>query len=453
MSTNGRKLVIFDKHNILRYSKRKLQKNYKLLQKHKGDAVKILLRLRKTVLLFAITAAFLLVPVSQTEAATNYIAQAKKNKISTGKFVTNEKGIRYQYKNKTYAKNKWHLIDGKIYYFASDTYAETGWFTYKKNTYYADEKGVIAVSKWLTLNGRKYRFKSNGIRATKEWVKVSKKYYYFESNGVMATNKQVSHGGKYYYVGTDGARKINCWVTIKNKRYFFGKDGVRYQNKWVKYKGKYYYLAKNGVMSKNKWVGNYYVDGNGARKTNCYMDGYYLDGTGKKMKGTKNSKKYLFAGDSRTVGMDTAISVSKTKFIGKVSMGYSWLSSTAGPQVKQYLAGNPKLKVVFAFGINDLGNISRYISYYKSLIKQFPDAKFYFLSVNPVNESLASRAGYTIKNSAIKSFNSKLKKAFGSKYLNTYTWLTKNGFSSSDGIHYTGDTYKKLYNYIVKKIG
>lgn len=397
-------------------------------------------------------AAFLLLPAQQTEAATNYITQAKKNKVTSGKFVTSTKGIRYQQKNGKYISNKWVTIDGKIYYFASNTYAKTGWFTYNKKTYYANSEGVVYVSKWLTLNNKKYYLKSNGIRAAKEWVKKSGKYYYFNASGVMSTSCQVSYGGKYYYVGPDGARKINCWVTLKNKRYFFGKNGVRYQKKWVKYNGKYYYLQKNGVMATSCWVGNYYVGSDGARKTNCYVGSYYLDSTGKRIKVLKFSGKYLIVGDSRTVGMDSAVSSSQAKFIGKVSMGYSWLKSTAGPKVKQYLAGNSKLKVVFAFGVNDLGNISSYISYYKSLMKQFPDTEFYFLSVNPVNEKIASSKGYTVKNSAIKSFNTKLKSAFGSKYINTYSYLTKNGFSTADGIHYTADTYLKLYNYVVKQI-
>lgn len=450
----GERLVIFDKQKILRYSKGKLRKNYKLLQKRKGDAVKILRKIRKTVLLLTIAAAFLLLPASQTEAATNYITQAKKNKVSTGKFVTNSKGIRYQYKNKKYAANKWHSINGKIYYFGSDSYARTGWFTYKKNTYYADTKGVVYVSRWLTQNGKKYYLKSNGIRAEKTWITKNGKSYYFDTKGVMAVRRQVSSGGKYYYVGSDGVKKVNCWVTVKDKKYFFGKNGVRYQGKWIKYKGKYYYFnKKNGVMATNSWVGDYYVGSDGARKTNCYVGNYYLDSTGKKIKALKFSGKYLIVGDSRTVGMDSAVSSSKAKFIGKVSMGYSWMKSTAGPKVKQYLVGNPDLKVVFAFGINDLGNISKYISYYKSLMKQFPDTKFYFLSVNPVDEKLASAKGYTVKNSSIKSFNTKLKSAFGSKYINTYSWLNKNGFSSVDGIHYTRETYSKLYNYIIKKIG
>ena len=110
------------------------------------------------------------------------------------------------------------------------------------------------------------------------------------------------------------------------------------------------------------------------------------------------------------------------------------------------------LTVVFAFGVNDLGNVNSYISYYKSLQKKYPKAKFYYLSVNPVNEGTAAAYGYQVKNSQIKTFNKKLKSAFGGKYLNSYSYLTKNGFSTADGVHYTAATYQKLYKFIKSKI-
>ena len=418
-----------------------------MITNRKGDPVKSLKKCKKILLLFSLAAAFLLVPVNRTEAATNVITKAKNSKVSTGKFVENKKGRRYRYKNGSYAKNKWHSINGKIYYFSSAGYAETGWFTYQKNQYYANSKGQVYYGRWLSLKNKKYYLKSSGIRAEKEWIKKNNKYYYFLGNGVMAVSRQVSSGGKYYYVGADGARRSNVLLTQKGARYFFGKGGVRYQNKWVKYKGKYYYLGKNGAMAKSQWVGDYYVGKDGARKVNCKVDGYYLDGSGKKVKPLKFSGEYLIVGDSRTVGMDLSVSTSKTKFIGKVSMGYDWLKSVAGPKVRQYLAGNPKLKVVFAFGVNDYGNIEKYVSYYKSLMKEFPDTKFYFLSVNPVKDDQSPN----VKNSHIKSFNARLKKEFGKTYIDSYTYLTKSGFSTTDGIHYTTATYKKIYNYILKK--
>ena len=74
------------------------------------------------------------------------------------------------------------------------------------------------------------------------------------------------------------------------------------------------------------------------------------------------------------------------------------------------------------------------------------------MSVNPVNEQTASASGYRVTNAPIKTFNTKLKNAFGTKYLDTYSYLTKNGFGTVDGIHYTAATYQKLYKYILNKI-
>lgn len=416
--------------------------------------MKLLRRIMKPMLLVMITAGIFLWPAGQANAASavDVISSARSAGTPSGKLKETEKGLRYCYTNGKYAKNKWLYVNGSVYYFSSKGYASTGWFTYQKKTYYAGTDGKVYVGKWLSKGGNRYYLKANGVRAAKEWVKYKGNYYYFSSKGVLARSGQICVSGKYYYVNKNGVRKAKCWVTIKGERYYFGANGVRYQSKWVKYKGKYYYLNKNGKMAKDAWVGSYYVGSDGARKTNCCVDGYYLDSTGKRQKALKFSGKYLIVGDSRVVGMDAAVSGSQTKFIGKVSMGYSWLKSTAGLQVKRYLAGNQDLKVVFAFGINDLGNISQYISYYKALMAEFPDTEFYFMSVNPVKEDQAGAYGYTVKNAAIQSFNKQMKSAFGAKYLNTYSYLVKQGFSAVDGIHYTSATYQKLYKYIIQKI-
>lgn len=416
--------------------------------------MKILRRIIKSTLLILAVCFLALAPAGYADAAVdNVITKAKKTQAPSGTWKETQQGRRYLCSDGSYAKNRWLYLDGTVYYFSGQGYVNTGWFKYRKQTYYADAKGKVYVSQWLKTKKETYYLKKNGVRAEKEWVKKGGKYYYFNQDGTMASSCQIVHGGKYYYVNQSGARITNSWLVQDGKKYFFGKNGVRYQNKWVKSKGKYYYLKKNGVMAKSAWVGNYYVGSDGARKTNCKVNGYYLDATGKRAKPVKFSGKYLMVGDSRTVGMGMSVSTSKTKFIGKVSMGYTWMCSSAIPQVRQYLAGNPKLKVVFAFGINDLGNASRYISSYKALMKEFPKTEFYFLSVNPVKEAEAIACGYEVHNADIKNFNSRLKSAFGSRYLNTYSYLTKNGYSAMDGVHYTSNTYQKLYQYIIRKIG
>jgi hypothetical protein len=240
----------------------------------------------------------------------------------------------------------------------------------------------------------------------------------------------------------------STWVELDGKKYYFNTSGVRVQKKWLKKKGKYYYFESDGVMAVNKWVGDYYVGEDGARMTDCEVDGYYLDANGKKtVKTVKGS--YIFLGDSRMVGMQSAVGSSGVHYIAKVSMGYSWLNATAGPALKSYLNANPDLKVVLALGINDLGNIQSYITYYQGLIEKYPTTSFYILAVNPVDEKTEAAHGYSIKNSQITQFNKKLKAAFGSAYLDSYTYLKNQGIKTVDGLHYQADTYMVLFNYIV----
>lgn len=52
----------------------------------------------------------------------------KAPKAAAGKLVTDKKGVRYYNSgSKTYTKNKWVKVRGKIYYFTSNGYAKTGW--------------------------------------------------------------------------------------------------------------------------------------------------------------------------------------------------------------------------------------------------------------------------------------------------------------------------------------
>ena len=130
-------------------------------------------------------------------------------------------------------------------------------------------------------------------------------------------------------------------------------------------------------------------------------------------------------------------------------MGYNWLTGTADSQIRRYLRSNPEAYVIFNFGVNDLGNVSNYIAYYQRLIAAFPKAHFYFMSVNPIKEGAS---GYAT-NAMIKSFNKVLKAAFPSVYLDTFTLLTKKGFDTFDGIHYTVSTYQKIFNYVKSVLG
>ena len=416
--------------------------------KHKTESLFILL----TTLVFL---SFLSLPV---QAASNMISSA--SAVSGGKLLSTSKGTRYQKKDGTYVKSQWIKVNKKVYYIKKNGYAAKGWFTYQKNKYYANDKGQVRYSTWITVKGKKYYLGSDGIRYASGFFKIKSKYYYFNKNGILQTNSLIKYKGKVYYVNSAGVRVAKAWVTLKGKRYYFGADGARYQKCWVKYKGKYYYLKADGSVAVSTKVGNYYVGSDGARLVNCYYNGEYLDETGltaalkKKLEEkakvlAKQNRKILFVGDSRTVGMSTSVSASGVSFVGKVSAGYDWLSSTAGSKVRSFLKENPYGTVIFAFGVNDLANVDKYISYYKSLMSSYPKADFYFMAVNPISDSKTTA---WLSNSKISSFNSKLKSAFGKKYIDTYSYLKKNGFNTFDGIHYTADTYKKLYTFVKGKL-
>ena len=419
------------------------------VKNEKGGHV-ILKNLKKLLIIFSFVCLACSFTVAHAQAAqTNVVKSAKQ--VKGGKWITNSKGKRYRYKNGTYAKNVWIKSGSSVYRMDAKGYAKTGWITYKGTKYYAATNGKLYVKKWLKKGEKRYYFQSNGAYAKSKWLKIGGKYYYFMKNGQMASNRMITTNKKTYYVNASGVRVKSTWVKKSVKRYYFMSNGVRAQKKWVKSGSKYYYLMSNGQMAVNRWVGSYYVGKDGVRKKNCVVDGYYLNASGKKtVKVFKGD--YIFLGDSRMVGMKKTYSPSNTLYIAKEGMGYSWLKSTGGPTLKNYLKANPDVKVVLALGVNDLGNIQSYISYYRSLIKSFPKTEFYVLSVNPVQESVARRYGYTIKKSSILSFNNKLYKAFRSSYVNSYKYMKSNGYKTRDGLHYTSEVYRDLYDYIVKKI-
>lgn len=157
--------------------------------------------------------------------------------------------------------------------------------------------------------------------------------------------------------------------------------------------------------------------------------------------------RIIWVGDSRTVGMQQAIGGSdKNEWVCKTAEGYNWFVNTAIGSV------NSKLKkddtIVFNLGVNDLGNVDKYVKKLNSLANgDWKKAKkIIVMSVNPTDSSKYS-GGAT--NEAIKKFNSKMKSGLdGSiKYVDTYSQI-KGSMKTTDGLHYDKTTYKSLYNII-----
>lgn len=345
------------------------------------------------------------VPAMKAEAAgtSSYnLVQSVKKATKSGTWVRNSKGWWYEYRNGKYPKNRFLKINEKIYRFNKKGYMVTGTVKYKGSYFYFEKKkknqGAL-VTGWKTISGKKYYFApATGARLS-GWQKIGKYTYYFNSKGVM---------------------QKNCTVDGKTLN------------------------AKGRVIVANPATNT---------STNTVIN-----------TAVQKSDKLLLVGDSRTVGLANTIglegetgkaSSEQTTYLGKIGEGYDWFVKTAYPKLTAYLELYPSATVVINLGVNDLGNVSLYTAKYKQMISEYPSAKFYFLSVNPIEEGLAKKNGYSysikagwLGNKQINNFNAAIKKVFPGNYLDSNTMIKSTKNYTVDGIHYNASTYQKIYNFI-----
>ncbi len=158
-------------------------------------------------------------------------------------------------------------------------------------------------------------------------------------------------------------------------------------------------------------------------------------------------RKCVFIGDSRFVGMNNAVSMDDNyECIAKVGAGYDWLISTAIPALEELVSSDTEVDecvIVLGLGVNDTYNIDEYIDAYNELLSEYT---VYVVSVNPVEEG-----SEFVSNGQIRSFNDKLLE-LDIDYIDCYSYLIDTGFETVDGVHYTADTYKKIYYYLLECI-
>ncbi|MDO5336634.1 MAG: hypothetical protein Q4E89_04105 [Eubacteriales bacterium] len=159
----------------------------------------------------------------------------------------------------------------------------------------------------------------------------------------------------------------------------------------------------------------------------------------------------IFIGDSRTVGMCDAVQESTdvtTIWSCKIAMGYDWMVSTGVPQIEQYVGEDTA--VIFLMGVNDPGNIQSYISYVNDKADEWDalGADTYYAAVGPVSKETRYVSGQDIAD-----FNMSLQEGLlDVTYLDVYGYLVENGYSTTDGLHYTASTYQDIYQYIVEHL-
>lgn len=158
-----------------------------------------------------------------------------------------------------------------------------------------------------------------------------------------------------------------------------------------------------------------------------------------------DKKNITFTGDSRFVGMQNSVDYNDNIFFSKIGMGYNYFLT----QEENIKSSDSDILIV-GFGVNDLYNVNLYIDYLNShLLKK----EVIFLTVNPVDENLEQKNGFTIKNSDIDKFNKIIKeKAMNYKVLDTNAYLKEVGFDTIDGLHYTSETYNMIYDFVISNI-
>ncbi len=170
----------------------------------------------------------------------------------------------------------------------------------------------------------------------------------------------------------------------------------------------------------------------------------------------------LFVGDSRTVGMQQALTASgydltNYTFLAKVGKGYSWLVERTSSLSS--LTESPQI-IIVNLGVNDLGNCQNYQQLYEIYMDScWKNCPVYIVSVNPVCSPC-----YSVTNSQIQRFNESMQSwitaqnasasshAFPIRYIDTYSYLQETGFTSLDGLHYSSATYLHIYDYILEHI-
>ena len=347
-----------------------------------------------------------------------------------GKWLKTKAGVQFQEAHGKKVKDTWLKSGEKLYYIKTNGYLAKGWFSWSGNRYHAGTGGEIC---------------------TGGWKKIGKALYYFCKDGRLARNCRVGD----YYVNGSGVRVKNTWMKKDGRYMFFGKDGKLARCEWIKWKKNVYYVDASGEMVTARWVrhgtGYSYLDSNGKMVRSRKVNGYKIGASGISLKHTF-TEKYVFFGDSRTVGLEEAVGNQKENmYISKWGGGVNWMKSTGGPLLRQYLNENPKVTVFLCLGANEPEKASAYASYYKTLISRYKKTKFYVVSVNPVQPE--KRADLKQRAPRYLEINRLYKKNFKSLYIDCYQYLLKNGFEAYDGLHYTSDTYLKIYEFLMKKCG
>ncbi len=299
------------------------------------------------------------------------------------------------------------------------------------------------------------------IRPRTGWFMIGKQIYYCRRDRYVHTGA-FSWNGKTYRAKWNGRLYVNSWYYGSTKTCYYGEDGVLVTKSWKKINGKRYYFDRTGNLLKNAWADRYYVDSNGVLVQGLKRSRNTGSLRRDEMAGTgihngyviSKKQKLIISGASRVVQMFEVNGIGKDVVkVAKGAQKYRWFRTYALHVIRAWLDIYPNSIVVLQFGHNDLnktpdGNFEYYRKQYAALIRDYPDAKIWVMDSLPRDQSK-----FAAFNRRSIRFNRKMKAAFPDNYLGGYDFMVSQGFETYDGIHYSRDTYRMIYQYILDVTG
>lgn len=175
----------------------------------------------------------------------------------------------------------------------------------------------------------------------------------------------------------------------------------------------------------------------------------------------------IWVGDSRIVGLSEsgAGNPDEDIFIGKNGRYYVWFYNDALPVLRSHLDTGEPFEVLVQIGINDCANTQmRLLPYFaedyaeliNSLIDEYPNARFWFLSVGEVIGTYGGGSRWEVKmddlNPLVGPFNETMKEECRAIYLPVGELIKEEHKSYLDNVHYTAETNQWIYEYVLERI-
>lgn len=163
----------------------------------------------------------------------------------------------------------------------------------------------------------------------------------------------------------------------------------------------------------------------------------------------QKEQHYIVLGDGRAGEMIPFVQEEDNiEFITKSGADIEWLDREALPEL---LESNRKYScIIIMTGISDMQNAEEYVTVLNGWGKRLKDERGADLCMNSVNPVTAG----VFDPADVDEFNRTVKEGLDPQiqFIDTGTLLREAGFTTTDTLHYTEETSKRLYEFLIEEI-